>query len=127
MWLVLCASTDPSALWAYEGLVARGLKPVELVTAEVLAYSLRWEHRLSVRGSSIDITLADGRRINGDGTKGVLNRLQWAPSEHLMAAAPEERQYASQEIYAFLMGWLYSLPQPVLNRPTPQGLSGPYC
>lgn len=124
MWLVLCASNDISALWAYRGLAARGLTPLELVSAEMLAYSVHWEHRLGADGVSIDITLADGRRIRSENTRGVLNRLLSVSSEHLLLANPADRDYATQELTAFFMSWLYALPQPVLNRPTPRGLSG---
>jgi hypothetical protein len=124
MWLVLCASSDVSALWAYQGLKARGLTPLELVSAEMLAYSLRWEQRLGSDGSSLEITLADGRTISDVTTRGVLNRLMSVPPEHLLAAHPNDRDYATQELTAFYMSWLYALPQPVLNRPAPQGLSG---
>lgn len=124
MWLILCASNDISALWAYQGLKARGLEPLELVTAEMLASSLRWEHRVGADGASIDITLADGRRIRGDTIHGVLNRLLSVPPGHLLLAHPADRDYATQELTAFYMSWLYSLPRPVLNRPRPPGLSG---
>jgi hypothetical protein len=44
MWLVLCSEQDVSALWTYQGLQARGLRPLELVPAEILPYSLKWDH-----------------------------------------------------------------------------------
>src|SRR5262245_39541024 len=34
------------------------------------------------------------------------------------------REYASQELAAFCLSWLYALPSPVINRATPQGLAG---
>jgi hypothetical protein len=124
MWLVLCTSNDVAALWAYQGLKAGGLAPLELVRAEVLAYSVHWEHRLGADGVHVAITLADGRRIRSDTLRGVLNRLSWAPPEHLVMAHPGDRDYATQELTAFYLSWLYALPGPVLNQPTPQGLSG---
>lgn len=124
MWLVLCASNDVSAIWAYQGLKIRGLTPLELVTLEMLEYGVRWEHRLRADSVSIDITLADGRRIRNDNISGVLNRLLWVPSEHLLLVHTSEREYATHELIAFFTSWLYALPKPVLNRPTPQGLSG---
>lgn len=124
MWLILCGSNDVSALWAYQGLKTRGLEPLELVSTEMLAYSLRWEHRLKESGINTKITLADGRIISNDNIQGVLNRLLAVPSEHLYMASESDRNYAIQELTAFFMSWLYALPQPVLNLPTPQGLSG---
>lgn len=124
MWLVLFNSTDESAVWAADGLVRRGLSQLELVTAEDLACCLRCEHHIGPDVQSIHLTLLDGRRIDSREVRGTLNRLQWVPPDHFAAAAPQERAYAIQELYAFFMGWLYTLPTPVLNGPTPQGLSG---
>jgi hypothetical protein len=122
MWLVLCSSQDLPALWAGQGLKARGLDPVEIVTADQLACSLRWEHRLGAGGAEVEVTLADGRTLRHDRIRGALNRLQWIPPG-VFAASPD-REYALQEMTAFFLSWLYGLPDPVLNRPTPQGLSG---
>ncbi len=124
MWLVLCHSTDRPALWAYEQLIEHGLAPVELVTAEVLSCAVRCEHRLTANTQSVDITLADGRRIESAAVRGTLNRIHYPAVQHLSVVAEEEREYAAQELQAFYLGWLYSLPAPMLNVPTPQGLSG---
>ena len=126
MWLVLCTSMDASALWASQGLQARGLEPLERVSAEMLAQSQRWEHRVDAQGATIDLTLADGRHIRNDAIQGVLNRLVCVPFEPLRLAHPTDRDYASQELTAFCLSWLYALPPPVLNRATPQGLAGPW-
>jgi hypothetical protein len=123
-WLVLCDVADVSALWVYQGLVARGLAPVEVVTAQVLSTAVRWEHRLDPAGATIDITLADGRRLRGDTTRGALNRITVLPTAHLDGVAPSDRDYAIQEMSALFLSWLHTLPEPVLNRPAPYGLSG---
>lgn len=123
-WFVFCASDDLSAIWAYRGLRARGVAPLELVSAEMLAYSLLWEHRVTAEGASVRIVLADKRTICSETTRGALNRLVSVPSEHLGLATPPDREYASQELFALFVSWLHALPGPVLNRPTPQGLSG---
>jgi hypothetical protein len=96
------------------------------VTADVLVTALRWEHRLSSAGVTARVTLADGRLIDTDQTRGVLNRLVALPDAHLRLAAPRDREYARQEFLALFLSWLQTLPGPVLNRPTPQGLSGPW-
>lgn len=126
MWLILHAPGDPSAIWAYQGLRARGLNPLQLISAETLAYSLRWEHRISGGDVSIFIEMADCRKIHSQQISGVLNRLTWLPSEHLALANPADRDYAAQEWTAFFMSWLRGLPPPVLNQASAQGLSGPY-
>ena len=123
MWLILCPSNDVSALWAYEGLKTRGLAPLELVRAETLAYA-RWEHRLGADGVYLNMTLPDGRRIQNEDVRGVLNRLSCAPYESLLLIHPSDREYVMQEFNAFFLSWLDSLRKPMLNRPTPQGLSG---
>ena len=124
MWLVLCASTDASALWASQGLNARGLEPLEVLSSEMLAQSQRWEHRVGAKGVTIDITQADGRRLRNDTIRGVLNRLVSVPYAPLLLAHPADREYASQELTAFFLSWLYGLALAVINRPTPQGLAG---
>ena len=124
MWLVLCDRTDHAALWAHRGLAARGLEPLDLVTADALAYALRWEHRIGTAGASVVVELGDGRRIDGGSVRGVLNRLVAVPDGHLALAREADRDYARQELFAFFVSWLTSLPGRVVNRPTPQGLCG---
>jgi hypothetical protein len=124
VWIVLCESNDLPALWAYSGLAKRGAAPLELITGDDLLYSPRWCHRIGTDGTTdIDIGLADGRTLRGSATKGVLNRLVTAPAPSFLAA-PADRDYATQEFFALFMSWLHCLPGAVLNRPTPQGLSG---
>lgn len=124
MWLVLSQANDLAALWAARGLEARGLQPLEIVTADALAYSLRFEHRLTANRPSVNITLTDGRVFDGATVRGTLNRLQFFPTEHLRGASATDRQYAEQELYALYLSWLYGMHGTMLNRPTPQGLSG---
>jgi hypothetical protein len=123
MWLVLCTTDDLAALWAARGLTARGLQPLEVVTAEALAFNRRFEHRLVAGQPSVKITLADGRVIDSATVRGTLNRLQIIPGSHLRANAID-RQYAEQELSALYLSWLYALPGMMLNRPTPHGLCG---
>ena len=122
MWLVLSSEQDQSALWAFHGLRARGLRPLEWISAEMLPFALRWDHRVSASETSISITLADGRVITNSAVNGVLNRLTHVPLNHL--AGNPDYDYATQEYSAFHMSWLYSLPQPMLNRACAQGLCG---
>jgi hypothetical protein len=124
MWLVLCPSDDVSAFWAYRGLSSLGLEPLELVTAELLAISLRWEHRLGQSEPIVRIDLADGRTVRSDATFGVLNRLVREPPLGLHNVRTSDRSYAAAEFAAFCLSWLNAFSDPVLSRPTPQGLSG---
>src|SRR5689334_22745844 len=122
MWLVLCATHDASALWAFQGLQARGLHPLELVTAEALSASRHWEHRVTTDGVSLAVVLADGRRLDSRFVRGTLNRLTMLPTTHFEASPDHE--YAAQEFSAFCMSWLGSFSGPVLNPVSPQGLCG---
>jgi hypothetical protein len=124
IWLVLCAAHDVPALWAARGLQRRGLRPLEIITDEALAYSRRFAHRIVGGKPRVNIVLADGRAIDSATVCGTLNRLQRIPSEHLRGANAADRQYAEQELYALFLSWVYGLPKPVVNRPAPQGLSG---
>jgi hypothetical protein len=124
MWLILCSAQDAVADWARRGLASRGLAPLEVVYAEALPYSLRWEHRIGEAGAYVGFELRDGRRVTSDCLNGVLNRLTHVPTQHLSMLP--DLEYISQEMTAFSMSWLYALPCPVLNRPTAQGLCGPW-
>lgn len=124
MWIVLCDPSDIPALWAFRGLKARGLAPLELVSAQLLAYGSLLQHRVGADHASVDIRLPDGRMIQSETTRGVLNRLVCVPPEHLFLANQDDRDYAAQESLALFVSWLYAFPRPVINRPTPQGLCG---
>lgn len=119
---MICSAQDTSALWAYHGLRARGLHPLELLTAEMLTTSARWVHTVGVDGAHFNVTLADGRVIDNRYVKGVVNRLTHVPLDHLHGAPDFE--YATQEYTAFFMSWLKALPGPIFNGTESQGLSG---
>jgi hypothetical protein len=119
---MICSEQDPSAIWAYHGLQARGLRPLHLVTAEMLARDAKWEHYVGINGAHINITLTDGRVIDNRLVRGVVNRLTHVPLQHL-GNAPDY-DYAVQEYTALFMSWLNALPQPIFNSPNAQGLSG---
>lgn len=122
MWLMICSAQDTPALWAYQGLHARGLNPIELVTVEMLTTKAKWEHTVGIDGANFNITLPDGRAINNRFVKGAVNRLTHVPLDHL-AGAPDF-EYATQEYTALFMSWLKALPSPIFNAPQSQGLSG---
>jgi len=123
MWLVLCSSTDVSALWAYQGLCQLGFGPLELVLAEGLNHAIRWEHRLDARGIHLKLTLADGRVIDVSQVRGAVNRVLF-PAPLTRWAASADYDYIQAELHAFYLSWLKSLPGVVLNRPTATGLCG---
>jgi hypothetical protein len=125
VWLLLCNSTDRTALWAAGRLRAQGLNPLRVLTPELLHYSLRWEHRLHSGGATfITFTLADGTRIDGAEIRGVLNRVSFVPTPLVGHLVEADRLYAQQEWTALHMSWLASLRAPVLNLPMMEGLCG---
>jgi hypothetical protein len=123
-WLVLCDNNDLSALGAYQKLRDCGLEPLELIGGRELIFAVDWEHRLN--GSTIytSITLGDGRQLQSDALKGVLNRISYLPIGHWHAADQADKDYVRSEWSAFFLSWLSALPCPVINRPTPLGLFG---
>jgi hypothetical protein len=124
MFLILCTNEDISAHWAFQGLQQRGLAPVELITADHLAYGRVWEHRVGAATPSIRFTLPDGRTVCSTQVSGVLNRLLSAPQDLIRCAQQDDRDYAQQELSSFYLSWLQALPGVVINRPTPQGFCG---
>lgn len=122
MYLVLCDSSDLSALWAWRELRQR-LDGVELVTTDALAYAVRWEHRVDSKQTMTTITLGDGRVIRASDVRGTINRVVRLPFDHFRATAAD-REYAAAEQLAFFASWMHALPKPVLNPATPSGLSG---
>jgi hypothetical protein len=122
MYLVLCDSHDLAALWAWRELRQR-LDGVELITADALAYAVRWEHRVDSKQTSTTITLADGRVIRTSDVRGTINRIARLPFDHFRATAAD-REYAAAEQLAFFASWMHALPKPVLNPASPSGLNG---
>jgi hypothetical protein len=123
MWLVLCDASDASAVWVCQEMRSRGVAPLELLTADDLALADYWEHRIGkdrtrirFRAGALDI---DGERLHG-----VLNRLYTVPVPHWQSKQKSDRDYVQQELVALFLSWLHGLPCPIINRPTPQGLSG---
>jgi hypothetical protein len=123
MWLVLCDASDAPAIWAFQEMRARGITPLELVTADDLSLADYWEHRIVGGRASIRIR-AGNLDIDGGQLCGVFNRLYTVPIPHWRSAKQSDRDYVQQELTALFLSWLYALPCPVINRPTPQGLSG---
>ncbi|HEX2120504.1 MAG TPA: hypothetical protein VHL59_02580, partial [Thermoanaerobaculia bacterium] len=122
MYLVLCNSSDLAAMWAYLQLKKELGASIDIVTAEVLASALRWEHRLTTNGTSTTIALADGRVIRSDEIRATLNRI-----EHIAPISPRagaDRDYATAEMHALFASWIHALPGRVWNRATPAGLCG---
>ncbi|MER7112090.1 hypothetical protein [Streptomyces sp. NPDC000229] len=124
MWLVLCDREDQAARWVGTELRERGLDPVELVDSGTLTRSVRSVHRIEEDRASFEITLPDGRTLASDDVEGVLNRLTYAPVEHLVFASEADTRYAVAEVSALVLSWLQCLAPVTVNRPSPLGLCG---
>jgi hypothetical protein len=84
----------------------------------------RFEHRVGADGASTVLELPSGQRIDTLEVKGTLNRLTGPRMELLPPVRRGDCEYAVQELWAFWLSWLRTLPAPVLNPPSPAGLSG---
>jgi len=124
VWLLLSTTDDIPAFWALKGLQPRGLGPWEVISPDALIFGVGWEHRLEGGHTSTDMRLPDGRPLRAREVRGVLNRISFIPSSSLLLVQPRDRDYVAQELQAFFLSWLHSLPVPVMNRPSSLGLSG---
>jgi hypothetical protein len=94
---------------------------VALVTPEGL--SVRgWGHYPGAPESSF--SALKGRKVRETDITGVLSRMWGVGEFDLPHIVPEDRGYVGMEMTAFITSWLYGLPCPVLNRPTPTCLTG---
>lgn len=125
MTLILCEDSDLAAAWVAGQLQRRGLR-ADVVPSSALGAASRWEHRVDAGAARIEIALADGRLLSSEAPVPILNRLGTVPLRALRAAGGRDYGYAVQEMFAFYLSWLHAWPATVINRPTPQGLSGHY-
>lgn len=124
MILVLSNDGDECSTWLCERLAGCGCDPVLMLTSSQLAGSRDWEHRIDRSGARVAFTLPDGQRIVSGDVRGTVNRLLFPPASRLLLSLPADRSYVQQEWMAFFLSWIQALPDPVLNRPTGQSLSG---
>ncbi|MCB0090513.1 MAG: hypothetical protein KDE54_21570 [Caldilineaceae bacterium] len=102
-----------------------GPAQVKWIAAEQIVLAPDWRHRQSSRDAATHMRLTDGSVID-DQFGAVFNRLRQIELPHFAAAAPADRDYALAEMQALLLSWLHSLPCPVINPASPQGLGGVY-
>lgn len=105
-------------------LVARwGADAAVLLTAEDLSVS-GWRQYVAAAGTPAAVI--GGREMALAEIIGVVTRLPSVSELDLLYIVPADRAYVAAEMTAFLLTWLSGLPCPVVNRPTPTCLSGPY-
>src|SRR2546428_6144002 len=83
-----------------------------------------WRHYVGSPGPSMAVIA--GRRVEDGEISGVLTRMAFLAEQELVDIMASDRAYVVSEMTAFLLSWLSSLTCPVLNRPTPTSLCGPY-
>jgi hypothetical protein len=124
MWLVICDDGDAAAEWMYAGLRKRSSDSVVLLEGSTLARVERWDHEIGHGRAACALSLHDGQRVCTDAVTGTVNRLRVLPFADAQRVSAEDREYGLQEWNAFFISWLESLPSPVYNAVSPQGLSG---
>lgn len=124
MILVLCHPGDAAALWLRGAMQSLGVAGVELVAVEQLVYSRRIVHRMSGDGDSGSVQLADGRTLHPQAITGLVNRVEYLPTQHFARAQPSDRAYAEAELSAFLLAWINGVAGRVVNPPLPFALGG---
>ncbi|MBW0001717.1 MAG: hypothetical protein JO015_21685 [Verrucomicrobia bacterium] len=96
---------------------------VRILTARDLSI-VGWRQQQSAPDG--DTAVAERKLVPHEKITGVLTLLPCVFEEELTEIVPEDRGYVASEMTAFLLFWLSRLRCPVLNRPTPACLSGPY-
>jgi hypothetical protein len=86
-----------------------------LLTCEDLS-TPGWRHFSDNRRSSTAVL--NGVVVPTVSIRGVLMRRSWIFEAELPYLSAVDRQYAAEEMNAFLMAWLMALQCPVFNRPT---------
>ena len=124
MILIIAAPEDVPALWLKTQLARRSAVPVRLVTPARLACSPSISHRLAGDDDEFFAALFGEEPVRGDSLTGVVNRFRELPAALFDNAVAEDRAYAASELLAFTLGWLASLPCPVINPPAPLSLAG---
>ncbi len=127
MWLAICEPHDEAAIWAVAGLRHLGVAPLEILLPDELVVGARLVHRLDRRGqASVELVTRRGVAVRSGEVRGVINRMTGVPQAALASLGATDRDYVAEEITAALASWLASLPCPVLNRPSPALLCGPW-
>jgi hypothetical protein len=100
-----------------------GTDRVALLTCEDLSVP-GWRHYVAAAGTPVAVI--DGREVPVEEITGVVTCLPNVSELELLHIVPSDRAYVAAEMSAFLLSWLSALSCPVLNRPSPTCLSGPY-
>ncbi len=124
MIAVICHPSDEPALWLHHVLPSVGLRDAQLVSCEALAYSRSIVHRVDDSGDTGRIELGDGRVLQPESISGLINRITVVPTGHFATASPPDRDYATEELTAFLLAWLDAIRGRVIDKPLPSTFGG---
>ena len=116
MIVILASRQDAIAQSLAARWSAEDAADVALVTPEGLSRP-GWRHYPGAPESSS--APLGGREVGECEITGVLSRMWGVGEFDLPHIVPEDRGYVGMEMSAFITSWLYGLPCPVLNRPTP--------
>lgn len=119
MIVVLASRYDAAAARLVERWAAHDA--VLMTTDDLAAPGWRWTFGADVPSGSFE---SGGTLVTRDRIRGVLTRLPGVHAQELPFIAERDREYVAQEMHAFLLAWLTSLPCKVVNRPTPSSLMG---
>ncbi len=123
MIVVLASEHDPSAHTLISNWKDHNNNSIELLTPKDLSKK-GWKYRLGDLAHSTAVI--NGKIVNMQEIVGVLTRLPCIFENDLFDIVKEDRSYVATEMTAFMLSWLSELRCPVLNKPTPTCLSGPY-
>jgi len=117
-FLVLASRSDAAAI----SFATSAGPEIRLMTPADLSQP-GWKFRLGDVASSM--AMIAGQPVPSAAIAGVLTRLPGVAEHDLPHIVASDRAYVAAEMSAFLLAWLTALDCPLVNRPTPQCLSGP--
>lgn len=85
--------------------------------------SAGWRYRVGAPSESVAVV--GGQRVRAADFAGVVVRLPRVDPSDLPHIDARDQTYVAAEMTSFLVAWLSALPCPVLNRPSPNCLTGP--
>lgn len=122
MFVVLAYAHDLGARALVQRWCAAGEQAALLTCADLSLPGWRYMAGDLAAGHAV----IEGRVIATREIRAVITRIPAVAEAELAHVHEEDRRYAVAEMQAFLLAWLMSLECPVLNRPSPSNLGGPW-
>lgn len=118
--IIVVASSHDRGAWALAS--RQHAVRVEVLTCEDLSVP-GWRYYLPGAPAA---AVVGGQRVAAGEITGVVTCLPAVSELELLHIVPADRAYVAAEMTAFLLSWLTTLSCPVINRPSPTCLCGPY-